>query len=95
MSNQRPHRQRFPRPEPKRWQCRYSPSEMLYLELTDTGVKQYLHHSPQNADHTPFADVLAGKIDADVRNFFGESALHELKAEVRAKLNASPPEPTP
>lgn len=59
---------------------------MYYIELTPTGVRRYLDHSPHHAEHTTFADVLAGGIDADVRSLFGPVALDELKAEVRAKL---------
>lgn len=81
-----PRRRPSPRPPPKVWECRYSPSEVLYLEMTDTGVKQYLHHSPHHAEHATFAEILAGAIDADVRNLFGQDALDELKAEVRGKL---------
>jgi hypothetical protein len=71
-----------------RWECRYSPSEMLYLDLTPTDVRQFLHHSPHHPEITSFEDVLAGKIDADVRNLFGVQTLEELKAAVRQQLTS-------
>jgi hypothetical protein len=77
-----------PTPPPKRWECRYSSSEMMYLEMTATGVRSYLHHSPHSAEHTTFAQVMAGKLDSEVRNLFGQRALEELKAEVRKHLDA-------
>lgn len=64
------------------WECRYSSSEMLYLEVGSDNVRCYLHHSPGHADLWSFADVLAGKYDGEVQNLFGEAVVAELKAEV-------------
>lgn len=71
---------------PRRWECRYSSSEMMYLELTETGVRSYLDHSPQHAEHTGFAEILAGKLDGEVTNLFGADALEQLKAEARSRI---------
>jgi hypothetical protein len=68
------------------WECRYSSSEMLYLEVGSSYVRCYLHHSPGTADLWTFADVLAGKYDAEVRNLFGEEVVAELKAEVQRRV---------
>ena len=68
-----------------RWSCRYSPSEVMYLEVGDAGVRCYLHHGPRHADRRTFAAVLAGRCDAEVRNLFGEAAAEGLKAEVRRR----------
>jgi len=58
----------------------------MYLELTETGVRSYLDHSPQHAEHTSFADILAGKLDGEVTNLFGANALEQLKAEARSRI---------
>jgi hypothetical protein len=68
-----------------RWSCRYSPSEMMYLEVGDADVLCYLHHSPGRADRWSFEEVLAGRHDAAVRNLFGDAAVEALKAEVRRR----------
>jgi hypothetical protein len=68
-----------------RWECRYSPSEMLYLEVGPAEVRCYLDHSPHKADRWTFEDGLAGRHDAEVTNLFGEPAVEGLKAEVRKR----------
>lgn len=68
------------------WECRYSSSEMMYLEVHKTEVRMYLHHSPHNADTFTFDEVLAGRIDADVRNLFGKEVPDELKAAVYDRI---------
>ena len=68
-----------------RWECRYSSSEMLYLEVTKRDVISYFHHSPERPERWRFEDVLAGKHDAEVRNLFGDAAVEELKAAVRTR----------
>ena len=68
-----------------RWECRYSSSEMLYLEVGANEVRCYLDHSPGKPELWTFAEVLAGERDAEVRNLFGEAALEELKAAVRLR----------
>lgn len=71
-----------------RWECRYSSCEMLYLVVGSDCVRSYLHHSETNADRWSFADVLAGEHDAEVRLFFGDVVVDELKAEVRKRVRA-------
>jgi hypothetical protein len=56
---------------------------MLYLVVGPADVRCYLHHSEDEADRWSFADVLAGRHDAEVRLFFGDAAVDELKAEVQ------------
>jgi len=75
----------------QRWECRYSSSEMLYLELRGDHVITYLHHSANNPDRFPFADILAGKEDAMISQLFGRAAVDEVKAAIRAQSNAPPP----
>jgi hypothetical protein len=58
---------------------------MLYLEVGAEHVRCFLDHSPAKADCWSFADVLAGKHDVEVTNFFGDAAVEELKAEVRRR----------
>ena len=58
----------------------------MYMEVGATHVRSYLHHSPGSADLWPFAEVLEGRHDAEVRNLFGDSAVDELKAEIRLRL---------
>ncbi len=71
-----------------RWECRYSSCEMLYLVVGSADVRCFLHHSEDSADHWSFADVLAGGHDAEVRLFFGDAAVDELKAEVRKRVRS-------
>ena len=69
-----------------RWECRYSSSEMLFLEVGTDAVRCYLDHSPGNAEWWTFAEVLDGDHDAYVRNLFGEAAVDQLKAAVRLRV---------
>ena len=75
-----------------RWECRYSSSEMLILEIGDDSfVRMYLHHSPQSATVASFADVLAGTLDGEA-SCFGVEVVEQLKAAVRERM-ANPPRP--
>ena len=76
---------------PQRWQCRYSPSEMLYLELRGQEIVTYLDHAPDKLDHYAFDDVLAGGQDAMIAQLFGAAAVGEVKAAIVAQRNAPPP----
>ena len=67
-----------------RWETRYSSCEMMYVELDTKGVKCYLDHSPDRADHYTFEQVLDGAMDNEVGGVFGGETLAELKAAVRA-----------
>lgn len=69
-----------------RWECRYSPSVMLYLDVGSECVRTFLHHSEAAADRWSFADVLGGTHDAEVQALFGDAVLAELKAEVRRRV---------
>ena len=73
------------------WECRYSSSEMLYMELRGEEVITYLHHAPHNPDRYSFDDVLAGKQDAMISQLFGAAAVDEVKAAIVAQRNAPPP----
>jgi hypothetical protein len=84
-----------------RWECRYSPSEMMYLEVTATDdVRAYLDHNPGGADVWSFDRVLRGEADGFIRSLFGESALAGVKAEVTARVEdrvrgaERPPQPS-
>ena len=76
---------------PDRWECRYSSSEMLYLELRGEYVITYLHHAPNNADRYTLADVLAGKQDSMIAQLFGAAAVEEVKAAIVAQRGGGPP----
>ena len=77
-----------------RWECRYSSSEMMYLEIASgSHVKTYLDHSPGNAELTSFDDVLAGKMDGEVSGLFGAAAVDELKATIRQIRGGTAPKP--
>ena len=58
---------------------------MMYLEIVGSEVRMWLDHSPNKADRYSFDDVRAGKLDAEVRNLFGEDAVAELKAAVASR----------
>ena len=70
-----------------RWECRYSSSEMMYLEVTEAEVRCFLDHSPDSASRWTFDEVLAGALerDAEVRILFSDQVLGELKAAVRER----------
>jgi hypothetical protein len=70
-----------------RWEERYSPAEMIYLEVTDRDVRAYLNNNTDSADHWAFEEVIAGAADYMVRPVFGEETLTELKAAARAQLD--------
>lgn len=63
------------------WEERYSSSEMVYLEVTGTGVRIWLNNNP--ADVWSFREVLEGAIDGEVGGAFGSKVLEEIKAEAR------------
>lgn len=70
-----------------RWEIRYSPSEMMYLDIASSEVRLYLHHSPEHAQTWTFAQVIAGEADRDIRiNSFTEDDLLELKAAVARRM---------
>src|SRR5688500_15714625 len=73
-------------PARTRWECRYSSSEMMYLDIAGSEVRMWLHHSPKSADRYSFDDVLSGKLDAEVRNLFGADAVDELRAAVAERV---------
>lgn len=76
-----------------RWECRYSSCEMMYIQLEgNSGVKIYLDHSPNKADHYTFDEVLAGAMDNEVGAVFGQETLAEVKAAVRERMT-NPPKP--
>lgn len=68
-----------------RWECRYSSSEMLYLEVTATDVRCYLHHSPETASVWSFADVVAGAADREL-DLFTSVEIAAVKAEAAKRL---------
>ncbi|QOI99402.1 MAG: hypothetical protein HRU70_02420 [Phycisphaeraceae bacterium] len=74
-----------------RWETRYSPSEMMYLEVADGEVRLWLHHAPEGAERHTFESVLGGSLDGEVGNVFGRDVLEELKAAVRAWTPGLPP----
>jgi hypothetical protein len=64
-----------------RWEERYSPSEMIYVEVTSSGVRIWLNSNP--ADVWSFREVLDGAIDGEIGGVFGSEVLEEIKAEAR------------
>ena len=69
-----------------RYECRYSSSEMMYLEVTETDVRCYLDHSPDRASHWTFAEVVAGAMDAEVRNLFSDDEIEEVKTMAEERI---------
>ncbi len=69
-----------------RWECRYSSSEMMSIQVDPNTVRRWLCHSPDQADHWSFADVLAGVHDAEVRAIFGDDVVESLKSAVRERM---------
>jgi hypothetical protein len=72
--------------EPQRWSTRWSPAEMMYLEVRDNEVVMYLDHSPQRPDRFTFEQVLSGEAEKWYRNEFGENVAREVAAAVRKRM---------
>lgn len=70
-----------------RWECRYSSSEMMYLEIQKHEVVLYLDHSPSKADRYTFDEVLNGALDREVGAVFGITTLNELKTELKNRTD--------
>lgn len=71
-----------------RWETRYSPSEMAYLEIVGDKVISYLN-TPSNLEgRWSFDDVLAGKADFSLNIPFGPEVVSELKAELRRRIQS-------
>ena len=75
---------------PTRWECRYSSSEMLYLELRDEHLVTFLDHSPTSVERFPFTEVLAGRHDAMINTLFGQNARPQIKAAIKQHQNICP-----
>lgn len=77
---------------PTKWSERYSPSEMMILEIVgDDEVRCYLHHSPGSADVWTFDEVLAGAVRrAEAGAVFGGDVMAELEAAVRERGGTQP-----
>lgn len=75
-----------------RWSCRYSSSEMMYIDLAPdgSGVHVYLDHSPSRGDRFSAADVLEGALDGEVRAVFGDNVVREVIAAMQVRRSASP-----
>jgi hypothetical protein len=71
-----------------RWECRYSSSEMYYVEITDTEVRCYLHHSPDRATRVTFEQFLNGDMNYEVNSLFSSDEIAAMKAAVQARINA-------
>src|SRR5215217_2833108 len=83
---------RFMPDRPTRWECRYSSSEMLYMELRgQREVVTFLHHSPNSLERYAADDVLAGNEDAMISQLFGKDAVAEVKAAILAARDPTPP----
>ena len=79
-------------PEPKpslptHWETRYSSSEMMYLDVTSTGVRAYLNQNVGAADHWTLEEANEGGADYMIRGVFGEETLVELHAAIQARLS--------
>lgn len=68
-----------------RFECRYSSSEMMYLEIVGKTVRCYLDHSPQHARTWSAAEVLGGDLETDgeVATLFDRSEIEQIKEALR------------
>ncbi|MBC8134657.1 MAG: hypothetical protein H8F28_02065 [Fibrella sp.] len=71
-----------------KWETRYSSSEMMYVEVTATGVLSYLNSDRERATRYSFAQVLEGAADNEVGNVFGRDILAELKTVAQKHIGA-------
>ena len=78
----------------RRWECRYSSCEMMYLDVNDDGseVHMYLDHAPTRGDRWSADEILRGEISAEMRILFGDDIGDKLKATILA-LQANPIHP--
>jgi hypothetical protein len=72
-----------------KWEERYSPSEMMYVEVTDQGVRVWLNQ--HRGDLWSFREVLDGAIDSEVGSVFGSPVLSEIKEEARQRCGGRSP----
>lgn len=71
----------------KQWGIRYSPSEMLFLEVAQEEVRIYLNDFKERDDERySFEDALAGELDKEVGNQFGQEVVEQLKQAVREQV---------
>lgn len=67
-----------------RWECRYSSSEMFYVELeAGGGIRAYLHHSPDSATHLTADEVLAGEFGGEITALFDKEERDQMQQAVR------------
>jgi hypothetical protein len=70
----------------RRWECRYSSCEMMYLEVNDDGteVHMYLDHAKARGDRWTADQVLRGEISGEMKTLFGGDIGEQLKTAVLA-----------
>jgi hypothetical protein len=68
------------------WECRYSSSEMLYLEMMPAEVRCYLYGQERTADHWSFERSSLGNRMRRSVTSFGAKAVDEVKAAVRERM---------
>jgi hypothetical protein len=78
----------------RRWECRYSSCEMMYLEVNDDGteVHMYLDHSPARGDRWTGDEALRDEIGGEAKMLFDDEVFRQLKAAVLS-LRANPIHP--
>ena len=72
-------------PNPK-WSTRWSPAEMMYLEVRDNELVMYLDHSPDRPSRFSFAQVVSGEAERWYVNEFGDAVAREVRAAVEQRM---------
>ncbi len=69
-----------------KWEIRYSSSEMMYVEVTGTGVISYLNSDRERATQYSFAQIVRGDADNEVGTLYGDDVLTRLKTIAQTRI---------
>ncbi len=72
----------------RHWETRYSSAEMMYLKVERDGVTAWLNDHKDSGEWWTLEGVLEGRADGTIRGVFGSETLEEVKASVRAEIDA-------
>ena len=70
----------------EQWATRWSPAEMMYLEVREDEVVMFLDHAPTRPDRFTFQQVLSGEAERWYLNEFGKEVAAKVKAAVERRI---------
>lgn len=72
-----------------RWSCRYSSSEMFYVDLDGDTFRAYLHHSPDSASEFSLQEFADGAMGDEIKAIFPDEDREAMQAAARERLAES------